>query len=260
LRNYAEQPSCRFDSSPDHKLFTNINPMQSTKDYSIFKEFSSNRELDQKHVNRLVRAISQRNLLNVNPIVVDNHMRVIDGQHRLAAAQILEVEIYYIMENIDRKDISMLNSNQKNWNAMDYINFYTIEKVSSFIQFSSLINNYPEMAVSALLILSNSEGRRNIVQLKDGYLDVLNIEHAKEVSDLCKDLNRKFQYQFVFDSRFPLALSLAVNTENFDFNKLVEKLEASPRDFVPCHTKEQYLEMIEEIYNRNLSKNKIRLT
>ena len=233
--------------------------MKSTKDYSIFKDFSSNREVDQKHVNKLVQSIQKRNLLNVNPIVVDNEMRVIDGQHRLAAAQILEVEIFYIQENINRKDISLLNSNQKNWTAMDYINFYTIEKVPAFLQLSSLINNYPDMAISALLMLSNSEGRRNLIQLKDGYLDVLALDHAKEVSDLCKDLNHQFQKDFVFDSRFPLALGKALKADNFKMDRLIEQIAASPREFVPCHTKDQYLEMIAEIYNRSLSKNKINL-
>lgn len=180
--------------------------MKSTKDYSIFKDFSSNREVDHKHVNKLVSAIQKRNLLHVNPIVVDENMRVIDGQHRLAAAQKLGVEIFYIQEAINRGDISMLNSNQKNWTGMDYINFFTREKVSAFLQLSSLINHYPEMAISALLSLSNSEGRRDIVELKSGRLDVENIEHAKEVCELCQVLNKRFHVDFVFDSRFPLAI------------------------------------------------------
>lgn len=233
--------------------------MQSTKDYSIFREFSSNREVDRKHVNKLVQSIQKRNLLSVNPIVVDNNMRVIDGQHRLAAAQILDVEIFYIQEDINRKDISLLNSNQKNWTAMDYINFYTIEKSPAFVHLSSLINKYPEMAISALLVLSSSEGRRSLVQLKDGFLDVEAIDHAKEVCDLCKDLNHKFQKDFVFDSRFPLALGKALNAENFKLERLIEQIGNSPREFVPCHTKEQYIDMIKEIYNRGLSKNKINL-
>jgi hypothetical protein len=233
--------------------------MKSTIDYSIFKEFLSNREIDQKHINKLVIAIQKRNLLSVNPIVVDNEMRIIDGQHRLEAAKILGVEIYYIMENISRKDISLLNSNQKNWNAMDYINFYTVEKVDSFQQLSKLISEYSDMAISALLVLSSSEGSRSLAKLKEGELDVMAIDHARNVGDLCKDLNHKFQKAFVFDSRFPLALGKAVKAENFKFERLMEQIKAAPREFVPCHTKEQYLDMIEEIYNRGLSKNKINL-
>jgi phosphoribosylanthranilate isomerase len=235
------------------------NAMESTKQYSIFKEFSSNREVDPRHLNKLVKAIQKRNLLHVNPIVVDEDMRIVDGQHRLAAAQILKLEIFYIRDSITRKDISMLNSNQKNWTAMDYINFYTIEKVSPFMQLSSLINNYPEIATSALLVLSNSEGRRDLALLKDGYLDVLQIDHAREVSELCRELDRKFQCSFVFDSRFPLALGEALKADNFKIDDLIKKIEANPRAFVHCPTKKEYLKMIEEIYNRYLSVNTVRL-
>lgn len=233
--------------------------MKSTTDYSIFKEFSSNREVDRKHVNQLVTSIMKKNLLNVNPIVVDKEMRVIDGQHRLAAAEILGVEIFYIMEDINREDISLLNSNQKNWGSMDYINFYTVEKRSSFLQLSKLISDYPDMSISALLVLSNSEGKRSLARLKEGDLDVLAIDHARSVGELCKDLNHQFQKDFVFDSRFPLALGKAIKQENFRIDRLLEQIGAAPREFVPCHTKEQYLKMIEEIYNRGLSKNKINL-
>jgi hypothetical protein len=230
-----------------------------TIDYSIFKEFSSNREVDQKHVKRLVSAINKKNLLHVNPIVVDDNMRVIDGQHRLAAAKILGVSIFYIQDNIQRSDISMLNSNQKNWNAMDYINFYTVEKKDAYVQLSKLMNHYPDMATSALISLSNSEGKRNIQELKDGNLEVLNIDHCREICALCAELNKRFNADFVFDSRFPLALSKALNDDNWRTETFIEKIEASPRSFVRCHTKEQYVEMIEEIFNRYLSKNQIKI-
>ena len=142
------------------------------------------------------------------------------------------MDIYYIQDNINRGDISMLNSNQKNWNTMDYINYYTLEKASSFIQLSSLINNYPEMTISALLSLSNSEGRRDLKDLKRGILDVSEIDHAREISDICRGLNKDFRCDFVFDSRFPLALSKAVCTENFSIDILIQKISANPRAFV----------------------------
>lgn len=233
--------------------------MKSTKDYSIFKEFSSNREVDPKHVDRLVRAIEKKNLLYVNPIIVDAYMRVIDGQHRLAAAQILQVEIFYIESTVDRRDISVLNSNQKNWNAMDYINYYTVEHVDAFMQLSRLMNKYPQMSLSALLTLSSSENRRSLPELKEGHLDVLNINEAIEICEYIKDLANTFEYTFVYDSRFPLALMKAFGSENFNPETLKKKIEAAPRSFVKCHTAKQYMEMIQEVYNRSMSKNMIKL-
>jgi hypothetical protein len=233
--------------------------MNSTKEYSIFKDFSSNREVDPKHVNRLMLAIKKKNLLYVNPIIVDREMRVIDGQHRLAAAQILQVEIFYIEATVDRKDISVLNSNQKNWKAMDYINYYTVEHNHSFQELSKLMNKFPQMKLSALLTLSNSENRRCLSELKEGSLDVLNINEATELCEFIKDLANSFEYSFVYDSRFPLALLKAYKAENFDPDTLKRKIEAAPRSFVQCHTAKQYMEMIQECYNRGMSKNIIKL-
>ena len=142
---------------------------------------------------------------------------------------------------------------------MDYINFYTVEKKPAYITLSHLIHHYPDMAISALITLSNSEGRRDLKSLKAGDLEVLNASHCEEVCELCKVLNRKFQNDFVFDSRFPLALSKAITAEGWEVDIFIKHIEASPRSFVRCHTKEQYLDMIEEIYNRQLSKNQIRL-
>lgn len=231
--------------------------MKSTTDYSIFKEFSSNRELDEKHVRKLAKAISSRNLLHVNPIIVTEDLRVIDGQHRLAAAKSLNVPIYYISGEVNRRDISKLNSHQKNWNAMDYINFYTIEKIPEFVQFSNLVNHYPKMKVSALLSLSSEDNSRNLTDLKSGFIDVTDIETAKQVSDHCCKLNTDFGYTFVFDSRFPGALKKAIKTKGFDIVNFYRKLSASPRSFVPCHTINEYTKMIEEIYNYKVSKKEI---
>jgi hypothetical protein len=234
--------------------------MKSTKDYSIFKEFSSNREIDPKYVNKLKSAIEKKNLLHVNPIIIDDQMRVIDGQHRLAAAAALKVEIFYVEGCVDRRDISILNSNQKNWKAIDYINFYCIEKNESFVKLSRLMNKYPEMSLSAMLTLSNGEGRRSLIELKEGHIDVQNIYQCTQVCDFCKYLHQQYEYHFVFDSKFPLAINKCLNTDNFNLEILEEKIAASPRSLVQCHTTKQYLQMIEEIYNRSMSKNRIRLT
>lgn len=234
--------------------------MKSTTDYSIFKEYNSNREIDQKHVRRLIAAIRERNLLSVNPILVDKFMRVIDGQHRLAAAKELGVEIFYLEgDSLDRKDISKLNSNQKNWKTLDYINFYTLERLEAFVKFSHMINKYPMISLSALLILCSSESSRNLPELQNGFLDVGSLMEATEVCDFLISLNEKYSMKFVFDSRFPLAMKQASCAEGFDLKVFEDHVEGNPRAMVQCHTKKQYLAMIEEIYNRGLSKNRISL-
>jgi len=66
-----------------------------TKDYSIFKKHESNRGIDQNNLKKIVNSIKAEDLLAFRPILVDAQMRVIDGQHRLEAARLLDLDVYY---------------------------------------------------------------------------------------------------------------------------------------------------------------------
>lgn len=233
--------------------------MQNTTDYSMFKDFSSNREIDEKHVRKLVAAIEKRNLLSVNPILVDKEFRVIDGQHRLEAAKILKVSIFYIVGDVRRDDISRINSNQKNWSQMDYINYWTIEGKKDYVRLSSLINHYPQFQTSALICLCHPELRRSSEAIRTGSLDSSNSDFAVSVCNTIMELHEKYLYDFVFDSRFPISLAKAMQADGFKLENLLLKIDSSPRSFVACHTTRQYTDMINEVYNFRLSKNKIEL-
>ena len=60
---------------------TDNNKIRETNDYEIFKILKGNRDINQNHVNKLVQSITEKDLRI--PIVVDNNMYVMDGQHRL---------------------------------------------------------------------------------------------------------------------------------------------------------------------------------
>lgn len=232
--------------------------IKKTSDYDLFCSFTSNREIDEKHVAQLVRSISSRNLLHINPILVDSNMRIIDGQHRLEAAKILSVEIYYIIsDDVDRLDISKLNSNQKNWNTMDFINFYTIEGKPEFLKFSKFVSSYPDITISAALTIVSSKFTRNVKEVKNGILDIDNINFAHQVAQALAVLNKKYQKLFIYDSRFPVALGMAMRTEKFNLDTFINKIDLNPRSFVRCTTTKETFTMIREIYNYRSSANLI---
>ncbi len=99
--------------------------IQKTSDYSLFRLYSrSNRDVSKESVNALVISIQQKNMLESHPILVDNQMHVIDGQHRLAAAKILNLPVYFLIdENVDEHDIPRCQI-QKKWETADYLKYY----------------------------------------------------------------------------------------------------------------------------------------
>lgn len=221
-----------------------------TSDYDMFSDFTSNRELDETHVAQLIKSISARNLLHINPILVDSKMQIIDGQHRLEAARRLALEVYYIVsDDIGRLDISKLNSNQKNWNTMDYINFYTVEGNPEFQKLSKFISNYPDLAVSAAITIISSKMRRNTNDIKNGILDTENLNFGHQVAQALAVLMKKYQHLWIYDSRFPVALAKAMKHENFSLDAFISKIDLNPRAFVRTTTTKESCAMIEQIYN-----------
>lgn len=88
--------------------------VQSTNDYTMFQKCKSNRELDPGNIKRIKSSILAKNLLHLRPILVSKNFEIIDGQHRLEAARLLKVPIFYqIHEESDFEDVILLNANQK---------------------------------------------------------------------------------------------------------------------------------------------------
>lgn len=230
-----------------------------TKNYDAFKFVTSNREVDQGHVKKLRSSISNKNLLHLNPIIVDEDMTVIDGQHRLEACKQLECEVFYVISNkIKEDDLRILNSVQKSWTTMDYINYYTVAGKSEFIEFSRLINQYPKMYVSALLALATTWTKDN--DIRNGRLKIDNIAGARSVCALIDKVASMGYEPFAYSSSLVAAIRKCYDNAEFDWDIFFKKLENNPRSFVKCSSKNEYLKMIEEVYNRYQSKNLINLT
>lgn len=232
--------------------------MNSTTDYSIFGEIPSNREIDQRHVNKLKKAIAEKNLLHLNPIIVDEDNRVIEGQHRLEAAKQLNLPVYFITDgNVNKSDIAALNTNKKNWAIQDYINFHCVEKRTGFNTLAKFIASHPNIPISSVVQLLSPSSRRNMDEIKSGYVDVSNIEMAEEIASFLKWLRNHFEY--AYSGLVIQAIRKMFESEGFDPEYLKQKIDGQPRSVVKCVKSSHYLEMFLDIYNYKLSTNRLRI-
>lgn len=116
--------------------------MLTTKDLSMFKYTQDNRPIDRAHVSRLVSSIRSRNMLQYRPIIVDKEFNVIDGQHRLEAARILGIPIYYeVQENNKAEDIIYFNLS-KNWSIIDFFNYFVKNKYPEYLKLDAFCKKH----------------------------------------------------------------------------------------------------------------------
>ena len=122
---------------------SNQHTVQGTTNYSIFKKLKGNRPLRQTNVSKLVKSIQKNNLLHARPILVDQNMQIVDGQHRLEAAKILKEPVYYMIVNdLDKYDMIDLNRNQANWTVGNMIDFYALDGNETAQWIIDLSNKY----------------------------------------------------------------------------------------------------------------------
>ncbi len=237
--------------------------IQTTKDYDLFKSIDANRKVDPAHVRKLAASIDKKNLLTVNPVIVNGNMEIIDGQHRVAACRQLQIEVHYMMVGgVQNNDIHMLNSTNKKWTLTDYINYHAVEGSPNFIEINKLIDSNPNMTVHTLIMLSSKHNFNNNV--RDGALDISHIDHARRVSGWIKQIsNAGFAWAYK-SAHLALVLkqcSLLVPQADFQFDILFTQIKANPKKLIKFETRKEFQALIENLYNTNSKKpNKLVLT
>lgn len=93
-----------------------------TLDYSIFKFMASNRGINEGLVKRLITSIKKIGYIEGKPIIVNQDMVIVDGQHRFEACKRLQLPIHYSISNVSSEEAMIhLNMNQQIWRLEDYI-------------------------------------------------------------------------------------------------------------------------------------------
>lgn len=230
--------------------------IQSTKDYKQFKLLATNRPVDKAHVRALAAAIRKKNMLHLNPMTVTCHMEVVDGQHRLAAAELCGVSIFFVQDDhVTQNDIASLNSNKKNWGLMDYIHFYAEKGVREYEDAVEFCQEHPNLPANTLLSISTADGN-----LKRSYQDgILDISRMDVALDTVHYLSAFIPYtQFATTAKFIRALAFIVRTGLYDHAHMLKKLESVGLGSLPPQPQSKgWIEALERIYNKHVREENI---
>ena len=233
--------------------------IKKTTDYDLFTFRDDNREkIDQAHVKRLIESIKARNLLELRPIVINDKMEVIDGQHRLLAAKALGCAIFYQQEKkLDAVDIVRMNIS-KAWTMGDFLNFYCHHGYQEYLKLRNFLNKHNlTLKVGMTIALG---------QIRQGYHDFrmgafkFHEESLGIELDICWDTINYIKKMngfssYTSSSRFWKALLKLVRHPDFDESKWRSNTQKLIDHFSPKARTEDYISMIQHIYNwRNPSR------
>jgi hypothetical protein len=110
---------------------------------------------------RLVESFNVKHL--ICPIIVNEKMQVIDGQHRLQASRETGSPVHYIVvAGYGIEEVQRLNNNQKNWTKADFLEMYCAQGVRVYLEFKDFSNAFPELGFQACerILTGFSSGKR----------------------------------------------------------------------------------------------------
>lgn len=230
----------------------------STNDYTIFKGMEGNRDVDALHVKRLQKLM----LLNGNltyefPIVVNQELFVIDGQHRLRALEELGWEVGYVIQDEATIDtVRAINRGQRNWSWRDVANSYAKLGYDDYQWFMWFVETYN-------------------LNLRTGMSFATGMVHGGRaaffagemvIADKTRAVKRAEQYDDVREaagidnSAFGSAFGEIAKSPDYEHGRMVAKVDQLAATIPQAATTNDYKRKFEDIFNHSLAEeNRVRL-
>ena len=198
-----------------------------TYDYSLFKFIECNRNVT--HIKKLKASIEAIDLTMHYPIVVNDNMEIVDGQHRFEVCKLLGKPIYYEYINSKEyiKGMQNLNVASRVWRQEDYLHFYCKLGNETYKNFEQFMNKNGLKLSNAIILFSDA--KTNSGDFKSGKLKDFTANTYKAVDFLLsvKDVLPKDLWHF---RPFIAALNQFLKTvDDRKISKLKKKIIAIPK-------------------------------
>ena len=234
----------------------------STTDYSIFEAAPNNRDV--KNTKKLEASFRKHGFIPAYPLHVsriDGKLIVKAGHHRLTVATKLGLPVYYVISN-DSLSIAEETVSTTPWTIKD---FAISHERAGGKDYSDVMEYHERTGIAigmciAMLGGEMAAGGNKITAFKRGdYKTCPNQHHAKTIEMLVLSL-KGVGIKWATDCKVVQSLSRIVSAGHADISQLQKRITTNAAFIVKKQNMEQYMELWQEIYNRNSKGKKTQLT
>ena len=236
------------------------NYVYQTTNYDQFKLSEKNRNI--------LLTVKQFNAFKedgvISPIFVNEDMVVIDGQHRLEYAKRTNTPIEYIViQGLGDDTIVKLNTTQRAWSTIDYIEAYANDGSQNYVDLVKLVKRFNNLKATVIATIATDvpDGGSITRSIKDGTLKEINMPEAIEKLELIESV---FEGEPRLKPRQTLVISIynLLKIKKFDLRRLIIKMNAlrekdmnSVKYDLATAYKSTVTKTLLDVYNRDLDIN-----
>jgi hypothetical protein len=232
----------------------------STEDYGLFHYIDSNRTINKSHVNHLIQSFENNpSLIQTRPILVNENMEVIDGQHRLQAASTLRLPVYFMLATgTNIESAQQMNALQRGWSLVDFARSYALnssnpERAAKYKKFLALLEEY-NIPLTVLLQFVELKARGTGSRMfKEGKLSVPDEERTRTLLEQEEDIRDVLPSRVLGDKYAILSALFKILTHpDYNHERMLTKIQQAPV-VEPQKNRVEYLRAFEAVYNWHMS-------
>lgn len=239
--------------------------VQTTTDYAMFVRSTENRPADMKGRASLVASMRKYGFLECFPVVCVRNARgqliVKDGQHRCTIAMKLGLPVSYVEADADF-DVAEVNGTAKKWRLIDYARKWAENGKADYqagLDFADKwgVNGRPLAVGVSFALLAGTTGFSGCTQRQFvcGEFTVKEPEWAEAVASLYRPLIE--MKPELHKTGFMEACMAVCRVADFDAKRLLRKAAQQRDKLVNYASRDDYLKMLEVIYNFNVGATKM---
>lgn len=224
-----------------------------TSEYGSFHFLRGNRDLNETKIDKIIKSVNNGlNFFKYCPILVNEEMYIIDGQHRFFVCKKLKMPIFFvIVPNFSLRQVAEINNNTSKWKTKDFMNCYIdaninkahyeiLQRISSDykITFSTCIN---------LLMYGKVGGGGMGEAFRNGEFKVNFESFTIRLIDTAREYEK---FEADWKSRnFLQAIEKLLSSDKYDQAAVLKKLEKHGLTIQAQSSSKEYLNHIESLFN-----------
>lgn len=232
--------------------------IESATDYKKFKILKGNRPVVSGKVKKLVKSVQGGlNLFRYNPVMVNEDMYVIDGQHRLEACKVLKLPVYYVVvPKITLLQIAELNSASSRWTSKDFFNCFIESGKEDYKALKMFMEKYElkvTVAAQLLMVGSTWAGSGRDDSFRSGTFVVKHKDKAEGIMKTVRSFAPVAEDGIVSDRNFIRAVQLLMASPTYKHGEVLNKIVGHKLKITKRSSHKEYMHLIEELYNHRCS-------
>lgn len=233
------------------KVYAVAYSVYETTDYEDFNFLEENRDVSTNHVNRLIESIKQG--YTFPPLIVDEDMNVVDGQHRLKAHEKTGKPVEFIIQ-VDMKEntLQKANSDVIKWTTPQHVEYHikqgneNYEKLKEFKEYTGM------PWAQATRILGKSKDLRVHSVAKILEYGLFEVKHEDDAYAFADDVIMRFRMEKPTGKIISAIKN--IYDAGADTKRLVTAINVTEDELMLLNTIPKIIETIVKVYNKDLKK------